>query len=123
MALYRNTSATRIHVTAKRAVDPTGTMLVGEPTDVIELSDAEVALPGVKGLLDEKVLVPATGSHGKEVKRAEDLKVEAPKAEAPKVEAPKVEEPKVEAPKADTHKADHKGDHKGDSHGHDKHKK
>ena len=103
MALYRNTSKTRIHLTAKRAVEPAGSIVLGQATDVVDLSDAEMT-PGVKSLIEDKVLVPATGSAGKEVKRAEDLKAEAPKVDAPKAEAPKADAPKVDAPAADKKK-------------------
>ena len=84
--------------------------------DHVVLTDDEVNLPSVVGLLRSRkaTLMSLEESHQFEKARgsaapkveAEEPKAEEPKAEEPKAEEPKAEEPKAEEPKAEEPKAE-----------------
>ena len=72
---YRNTGKTHLLLGRNLSCNAAGAVAGGVAADVVELSEEHLKIPGIKALIDEKVLVPTSAPVPAEVKT--DAKADA----------------------------------------------
>lgn len=106
MALYRNLLTSRLILSNNHVANPTGSKSFdGHPTDLVEISDADLELPGIKIMLSQdppalELYKAPTAAEAKAALKA-DAKSDDKVEDKVETKAEEKTPPKSEAPKAD----------------------